>query len=80
MSIVNLNVVPEGTPRKSALPKGILYRFGFKPIEGSGLCRVGECVLTVEPTKEYLRDVIEKYCKENGIDEKFIPADYGFTE
>lgn len=78
--IVNPNAVPADAPRKANLPKGILYRFGYQPIQGSGLCRVGECVTMTEPPVETLRGVVEKYSRENGISEQFNPADYGYEE
>lgn len=77
-TVVNQNVVPTNSPRKVVLSSGLLYRFGFQSIVGSGLSKVGEVVYASVPPVENLRAVQQEYCRVNGIDEPFNPADYGY--
>lgn len=78
--VVNQNVVPSNSPRKVVLAKGVMYRFGFEPIEGSGLSKVGEVSYPVIPPVEELRGIQQEYCRVHSIDEPFNPADYGYEE
>ena len=75
---VNQNIVPNNAPRKVALTHGILFRFGFEPIQGSGLSKVGEVVYLAIPEVEELREVQQEYCRVHNIDEPFVPSDYGY--
>ena len=77
-TVVNQNVVPSNSPRKVVLARGVMYRFGFEPIEGSGLSKVGEVVFQTIPPVETLRGLQQEYCRVNNIDEPFDPADYGY--
>ena len=77
-TVVNQNVVPSNSPRKVVLARGVMYRFGFEPIEGSGLSKVGEVVFQTIPPVETLRGLQQEYCRVNNIDEPFNPADYGY--
>jgi len=79
-TVVNQNVVPSNSPRKAVLSSGLLYRFGFEPIAGSGMSKVGEVVYPAVPPVETLRAVQQEYCRVHSIDEPFNPADYGFDE
>ena len=72
------NVVPNGAPRKAILQNGILFRFGFEPITGSGLSKCGEIVYFELPHVDTLREVQQEYCRTHGITEEFVPADYGY--
>ncbi len=78
-TVVNQNVVPNDSPRKVILARGVMYRFGFQPIPGSGLSKVGEVAYAVIPPVEELQGVQREYCRVNNIDEPFNPADYGYT-
>ena len=78
MNIVNQNVVPNGAPRRAVLPHGVLFRFGFEPIPGSGFSKVGEWMCAILPSVEELRSVQVDYCAKHNIDEPFVPADYGY--
>jgi len=78
MNTVNQNVVPSNAPRKAALPQGVLFRFGFQPITGSGLSKVGEVLFPIVPPVETLKGLQQEYCRVNNIDEPFNPADYGY--
>ena len=77
---VNQNIVPSNAPRRAALSHGVLFRFGFEPIIGSGLSKVGEVVCLTVPTVETLKEVQQEYCRTYSIDEPFNPADYGYGE
>lgn len=79
-TVVNQNVVLSNSPRKVVLSSGLLYRFGFEPIAGSGMSKVGEVVYPAIPSVETLRAVQQEYCRVHSIDEPFNPADYGFDE
>jgi len=79
-TVVNQNVVPSNSPRKVVLSNGLLYRFGFEPITGSGMSKVGEVVYPTIPQVENLQAVQHEYCRVHNIDEPFNPADYGFDE
>lgn len=79
-TVVNQNVVPGNAPRKAVMPQGVLFRFGFQPIPGSGLSKVGEVVFPSIPPVETLRGLQLEYCRVNNIDEPFNAADYGFDE
>jgi len=79
-TVVNQNVVPSNSPRKVVLSNGLLYRFGFEQIAGSGMSKVGEVVYPVIPPVENLRAVQQEYCRVHSIDEPFNPADYGFDK
>ena len=74
------NIVPSNSPRRVVLQHGILFRFGFEPMAGTGFSKVGEIVYPTPPTVEELRGVQQEYCREHSIDEPFNPADYGFEE
>ena len=77
MNTVNQNVVPSNAPRRAALPQGVLFRFGFEPIAGSGLSKVGEIVYPTTPTVDVLKGA-QQYCRINNISEPFVPTDYGY--
>ena len=80
MNTVNQNVVPSSAPRKAAMPQGLLFRFGFEPIPGSGLSKVGEVLFpTVQPV-ETLKGLQQEYCRVHNIYEPFNPADYGYGD
>lgn len=79
-TVVNQNVVPCNAPRKAALPQGVLFRFGFEPIPGCGLSKVGEVVFPAVPQVETLKGLQQEYCRVHSIDEPFNPTDYGFAE
>ena len=79
-TVVNQNVVPSNAPRKAAMPQGVLFRFGFEPIPGSGLSKVGEVLFPTVPPVETLKRIQQEYCRVHNIDESFNPADYGFDE
>lgn len=78
--VVNQNVVPSNSPRKIVLARGVMYRFGFESIAGSGLSKVGEVKYPVVPPVDELRAIQQEYCRVHSIDEPFNPADYGYTE
>lgn len=78
--VVNQNVVPSNAPRKVVLARGVMYRFGFEPIEDSGLSKVGEVTYQVIPLVDELSAVQQEYCRVHSIDEPFNPADYGYAE
>lgn len=78
MSIVNQNIVPSNAPRRAALQHGVLFRFGFQPIAGSDLSKVGEVVYPTVPPVETLKAVQQEYCRVNEINEPFDPSDYGY--
>lgn len=75
---IKQNVVMSNAPRKALVPAGILYRFGFEEIAGSGLSKVGEVLCKVVPPVEELRATQQEYCRVHSIDEPFIPSDYGY--
>ena len=77
-TVVNQNVVPSNSPRKAALPQGVLFRFGFEPISGTNLSKVGEIVFREFPDVNTLRGVQQEYCRVHSINEPFNPADYGY--
>lgn len=79
-TVVNQNVVPSNAPRKAAMPQGVLFRFGFEPIPGSGLSKVGEVVFPAIPPVETLKGLQQEYCRVHNIDEPFNPADYGYGD
>lgn len=75
---VNQNIVPSNAPRKAVLQSGVLFRFGFEPITGTNLCKVGEIVFRELPDVDTLRGIQQEYCRVHSIDEPFNPADYGY--
>lgn len=77
-AVVKQNVVPNNAARKAALSKGIMYRFGYEPILGTNLCKVGEVVFMSIPDVDTLKNLHQSYCAAHNIDEQFIPADYGY--
>ena len=79
-TVVNQNVVPSNAPRKAAMPQGVLFRFGFEPIPGSGLSKVGEVLFPTVPHVETLKGLQQEYCRVHNIDEPFNPADYGYGD
>ena len=74
-TVVNQNVVPSNARRKAAMPQGVLFRFGFEPIPGSGLSKV---LFPTVPPVEALKGLQQEYCRMHNIDEPFNPADYGY--
>ena len=76
--ITRQNVVPSNAPRKALVQNGILYRFGFEEIAGSGLSKVGEVLCRDVPPVDILRAAQQEYCRTHGVDEPFNPADYGY--
>lgn len=72
------NVVPSNAPRKALVQNGIVYRFGFEPIQGSGLSKCGEVLCREVPPVDELRAAQQEYCRLNNIEEPFIPSDYGY--
>lgn len=79
-TVVNQNVVPSNAPRKAVLPSGVLFRFGFESIPGSGLSKVGEVVFPTVPPVGTLKGLQQEYCRVHNIDEPFNPADYGYGD
>ena len=79
-TVVKQNVVPSNAPRKAAMPQGVLFRFGFEPIPGSGLSKVGELLFTTVPPVETLKWLQQEYCRVHNVDEPFNPADYGYGD
>lgn len=79
-TVVNQNVVLSNSPRKAAMPHGVLFRFGFEPIPGSGLSKVGEVLFPTVPPVETLKGLQQEYCRVHNIDEPFNPADYGYGD
>ena len=75
---VKQNVVLSNAPRKAILPNGILFRFGFEPLAGTGMSKCGEAVCRELPPVEELRAAQQEYCRVHNIDEPFVPADYGY--
>ena len=78
--VVNQNVVPGNSPRKVVLTRGILYRFGFQPIPGSNMSKVGEVVFAAVPPVKELEAIQQEYCRTHDIDEPFNAADYGYEQ
>jgi hypothetical protein len=79
-TVVNQNVVPSNAHRKAMLPSGVLFRFGFEPIPGSGLSKVGEVVFPTVPPVETLKGLQQEYCRVHNIDEPFNSANYGYGD
>ena len=66
--IVNINVVPNNSPRKVIMSTGIIIRFGFEDMNGSGFSKCRE--LFVNPSQYDIDNIIEfatQYCKDNNI-------------
>lgn len=78
--VVNQNVVPDNSPRKVVLTRGILYRFGYQPISGSNMSKVGEVVFASVPPVKELEAIQQEYCRQHNIDEPFNAADYGYEQ
>ena len=76
--IVEQNVVLSNSPRKAIVPSGILFRFGFQPIAGSIFSKVGETLCHTLPLVDELKAAQQEYCRVHGIDEPFVPSDYGY--
>ena len=72
-------VLPVGAPRKVIVANGIVCRFGFKDL-GHGFFQCVERFFVRMPKKEDLQRIVEQYNAENGIEDTFNPADYGFKE
>ena len=72
-------VVPNNSPRKVVVTNGVVCRFGFTPhVENFSKCV--EAFFVRMPKKEDLQRIVEQYNAENGIEDTFNPADYGFKE
>lgn len=66
--MVNINVVPNNSSRKVIMSTGILIRFGFEDMSGSGFSKCREIFIT--PSQYDIDNIIEfaiKYCKDNII-------------
>jgi hypothetical protein len=66
--MVNINVVPNNSSRKVIMSTGILIRFGFEDMRGSGFSKCREIFIT--PSQYDIDNIIEfsiKCCKDNII-------------
>lgn len=75
---VKQNVVLSNSPRKAIVQNGILFRFGFEPLAGTQFSKVGEALCHTLPPVEELQAAQQEYCRTHGIDEPFVPSEYGY--
>lgn len=73
-------VVPAGTPRKQCTQSGIIIRYGYEPMAGGTFFKVMEQVFSEMPPEEDLRKIVEESNARRGIDDPFVPSDYGYED
>jgi len=73
-------VVPAGTPRKQCTQNGIVVRYGYEAMAGGAFFKVMEQVFSEMPPQEELRAIVEESNARRGIDDPFIPSDYGYED
>lgn len=62
-------------------PGKFIYRYGYQPIQGSTThvqACVEECQFRLK--EEAIKKKVEDYCSQQGIENEWNPADYGFDE
>ncbi len=72
-------VVQSGAPRKVIVNNGVVCRFGFVEL-GTGYSKCVERFFLRMPSLETLKGIVEQYNAENGINDPFNPADYGYEQ
>lgn len=58
----------------------MIVRYGFRPLGDTGYCQYVEHLFRRMPDVDTLREVVNNYNAENGINEEFVAADYGFHD
>lgn len=75
---IHTEVVPMGSPKKVIVNNGVMCRFGFVEIPGSGLAKCASVLFARMPEEDVLRDIVTTYNHQHGIHEEFVPAEYGY--
>lgn len=73
-------VVPSGTPRKQCTTNGVIVRYGYESMAGGQFYKVMEQIFSEMPRMEELRQIIAESNARRGIQEEFVPSDYGYDE
>lgn len=80
---VNMIIMPIKADSPHFERKGgrFIYRYGYQPIaESDG--RVQACIeeLRIRLKEPAIRKKVTEYCEQNGLENEYNPADYGFSE
>lgn len=71
-------MVPVGSPKRSVVNNTTVCHFGFEPFPGTGLARCGAIAVLEMPSQSDMERIVNTYCEQRGLVERFIPSEYGY--